>query len=370
MAEPLYPLLPRGIRSARAENFNGLDMHYLEAGASDAPVLLLLHGFPELSFSWRKVMLPLAEAGFRVIAPDQRGYGHTTGWDGDFDGDVGACRMINLATDAVGLLQSLGISSVAAVVGHDFGSAVAAHCALLRPDIFQRVALMSAPYDGPPKLEPASGRRDVHADLATLARPRKHYQWFYSTREADRDMLDAPQGLHDFFRAYYHMKSADWPGNRPFPLAAWSADELAKLPEYYVMDLDKGMAESVAPEMPSDAEVDACDWLSRDEMDVYASTFARTGFQCALNWYRCQTDPAQGAVMRVFSGARISIPGTFIAGAQDWGIHQKPGALDRMAAEAFADWHGTHLIDRAGHWVQQEQPEETVRLLLAFLSQE
>ena len=136
------------------------------------------------------------------------------------------------------------------------------------------------------------------------------------------------------------------------------------------MDLDKGMAESVAPEMPDRAAVDACAWLTGEEMEVYASTFARTGFQCALNWYRCQTDPRQGAVMRVFSDARIAVPGTFIAGAQDWGIHQKPGALDRMASAAFADWRGTYLIEGAGHWVQQEQPEETIRLLLQFLGQD
>lgn len=370
MSEALYPLMPDGIRSDRVDNLNGLDMHFLQAGDAGAPAVLLLHGFPELSFSWRKVMLPLAEAGYRVIAPDQRGYGHTTGWDGGYEGDVSACRMINLATDAVGLLKALCIDHVAAVVGHDFGSPVAAHCALLRPDVFQRVVLMSAPYDGPPKLESSSGGRDVHADLAALDRPRKHYQWFYSTREAEPDMLDAPQGLHEFFRAYYHMKSADWPGNRPFPLTDWTAEELAKLPDYYVMDLNKGMAESVAPEMPSEAAIDACAWLSRDEMEVYASTFARTGFQCALNWYRCQTDPAQGAVMRVFAGAQITVPGTFIAGAQDWGIQQKPGALDRMGTTAFADWRGTHLIDGAGHWVQQEQPEDTVRLIKGFLGEQ
>jgi pimeloyl-ACP methyl ester carboxylesterase len=367
MPKPLYPLLPDAVQSHRTDNLNGLDMHWLEAGDPKASVLLLLHGFPELSFSWRKIMVPLAEAGFRVIAPDQRGYGHTTGWDGDYDGDLAACRMTNLATDAVGLLQALDVGQVAAVVGHDFGSPVAAHCALLRPDIFRSVVLMSAPYDGPPSLGRPSGRGDVHADLAVLERPRKHYQWFYSTRQAEADMLDAPQGLHDFFRAYYHMKSADWPGNRPLPLEAWSAEELARLPDYYVMDLNKGMAETVAAEMPSAAHVDACAWLGRAEMEVYAATFAQTGFQCALNWYRCQTDPAQGAMMRVFSGAQITVPGTFIAGAQDWGIQQKPGALDSMATGAFADWRGTHLIEGAGHWVQQEQPDETARLIRNFL---
>ena len=91
----------------------------------------------------------------------------------------------------------------------------------------------------------------IHDELAALSPPRKHYQWYYSTRAANADMWHCPQGVHDFLRAYYHFKSADWKANKPFPLAAWSAGELAKLPRYYVMDLDKTMAETVAPEMPS-----------------------------------------------------------------------------------------------------------------------
>ncbi|WP_416897844.1 MAG: alpha/beta fold hydrolase [Minwuia sp.] len=363
----MYQPLPEGIRSARADNRNGLDIHYLEAGDADAPVLLLLHGFPELSYSWRKVMLPLAEAGYRVIAPDQRGYGFTTGWDGDYDGDLGACRMFNLATDMVGLLHALKTGPVRAVVGHDFGSPVAAHCALIRPDLFRAAVLMSAPYGGPPPLRRRVPASDIHADLAALPRPRKHYQRYYASRAAAADMLHAPQGLQAFFRAYYHVKSADWPENRPFELGGWRAAELAKMPTYYIMDRDRDMAETVAPHMPSDEEVEACRWLPGEEMAVYARAFRQTGFQCALNWYRCMTDPALSPEMRAFAGARIAVPATFIAGAQDWGIHQVPGALKAMAETATADWRGTHLIEGAGHWVQQEQPAETVRLLLDFL---
>ncbi|PJK27778.1 alpha/beta fold hydrolase [Minwuia thermotolerans] len=361
-------LLPSGVRTGRVDNLNGLEMFYLEAGSPDAPVLLLLHGFPELGFSWRKVMTPLAAAGYRVIAPDQRGYGRTTGWNPGFEDPERACRMLNLATDALGLLKALDIREAAAVVGHDFGSPVAAHCALIRPDIFRRAALMSAPFGGPPPLEARRGSGDIHADLAALPRPRKHYQWYYVTPEADRDMLDAPQGLHDFLRAYYHAKSGDWPGNRPRELAAWSADELAKLPAYYVMDRDAGMAETVAPDMPTPEEIAACGWLTDAELAVYVEAFRRTGFQCALNWYRNMTDPAYLADMRVFAGRRLDVPACFIAGARDWGIHQRPGALQAMAERACADWRGTTLIDGAGHWVQQERPEAVVGALLDFLA--
>ena len=122
--------LPAGIRSRFVDGINGLRMHILEAGfeARGRPLVLLLHGFPELAYSWRKVMLPLASAGCHVVAPDQRGYGRTTGWDGDYDGDLASFRMLNIVRDALGLVAALGYRSVAAVVGHDFGSPVAAHC--------------------------------------------------------------------------------------------------------------------------------------------------------------------------------------------------------------------------------------------------
>src|SRR5436853_888253 len=118
--------LPPGIRSRFVDGINGLRMHVLEAGDRGRPCVLLLHGFPELAYSWRKAMLPLASAGFHVVAPDQRGYGRTTGWDPDYDGDLGSFRLLNLARDALGLVSALGKHSVASVVGHGFRSPVAA----------------------------------------------------------------------------------------------------------------------------------------------------------------------------------------------------------------------------------------------------
>jgi pimeloyl-ACP methyl ester carboxylesterase len=248
------------------------------------------------------------------------------------------------------------------VVGHDFCASVAAWCALLRPDIFRSVALMSAPFAGVPAIGAAAGP-DIHAALAALARPRKHYQWYYSGREANEEMWRARQGLAAFLRGYYHMKSADWPGNKPFPLAGWTADELAKLPAYYIMDRDRGMAATVAGEAPAGD----CPWLTDAELAVYAGEYARTGFQGGLNWYRCRTDPRFLPEREVFGGRAIEAPSCFIAGAADWGIHQAPGALARMQAEACARMLMCHLVEGAGHWVQQEQPAEVVRLLLEFL---
>ena len=371
--------LAPGIRSRFVPGINGLTMHLLEAGFEEKsrPCVLLLHGFPELAYSWRKVMLPIAGAGFHVIAPDQRGYGRTTGWDGDYDGDVGSFRFLNLVRDALGLVSALGYRSVATIVGHDFGSPVAAWCALLRPDVFRSVVLMSAPFPGPPALpfdtandSPQTGAGTsaaaIHEELAALQRPRKHYQWYYSTREANLDMWSCPQGVHAFLRAYYHHKSADWKSNRPFPLESWSAAELAKLPTYYIMDLGKGMAQTVAPEMPTEAQIAACKWLPEDELRVYSEEYASNGFQGGLQWYRCATSSQTIAELQTFSGRTIDVPSCFIAGKSDWGIYQRPGDFEKMQNSACTRMQGCHLVEGAGHWVQQEQPDRVSELLVQF----
>jgi pimeloyl-ACP methyl ester carboxylesterase len=371
--------LPTAIRSRYVEDINGLRMHVLEAGfeTRGRPCVLLLHGFPELAFSWRKVMPALAQAGYHVIAPDQRGYGRTTGWDASYDGDLAPFRLINLVRDALGLVSAFGHASVDAVVGHDFGSPVAAWCALVRPDVFRAVVMMSAPFGGPPPLPfdtsdaPAKPKpKDpVHRELAALPRPRKHYQWYYSTREANGDMTQAPQGVHDFLRAYYHHKSADWKNNQPYPLAGWTASELAKLPTYYVMDLGKTMPETVAEEMPDTAAIAANAWLPERELAFYSAEYRRTGFQGGLQWYRCGTSGAFNSELQTWSGRGIDVPSCFISGKQDWGTYQRPGVFEAMQTSACAAMTGCHLVDGAGHWVQQEQPEQVTRLLLQFVAQ-
>jgi pimeloyl-ACP methyl ester carboxylesterase len=357
-------VLPEGVRARILPGVNGLDIHILEAGDPAQPCLLLLHGFPELAYSWRKVLGPLAALGYHVVAPDQRGYGRTTGWDGRYEADLAPFRLFNLVRDVLGLLHALGRGHVDAVVGHDFGAPVAAWCALLRPDVFRKVALMSAPFAGPPAIGRAAPARDVHADLLALARPRKHYQWHYSTPEANDDMWHAKQGLPAFLRAYYHHKSADWPGNRPDRLGGWDAASLAQLPTYYVMDAGLGMAATVAQEMPDFAAA----WLTAAELAVYANEYGRTGFQGGLQWYRCRTTGRFEAELELFSGRSISVPACFIAGASDWGIQQSPGALEAMQTQGCADFRFCELIEGAGHWVQQEQPAAVVAALTRFLA--
>jgi pimeloyl-ACP methyl ester carboxylesterase len=363
--------LPRGIRARFLDGINGLRIHLLEAGDPAHPCVLLLHGFPELAYSWRKVMLPLAEAGFHVVAPDQRGYGRTTGWDDAYDTDLAPFRMLNLVRDAMGVLAALGHGHARCVVGHDFGSPLAAWCAIVRPDLFRSAVLMSAPFPGPPVLPEATPGLapppDIHAALASLPRPRKHYQWYYSGREANANMHRARQGLASFLRAYYHVKSADWPGNTPYRLAGWTAEALSELPTYYIMDAGVGMAETVAPFMPTADQVAACRWLPEEELAVYAAEYGRTGFQGGLDWYRCATGGQFAAEAQLFAGRTIDVPAMFAAGAADWGIYQVPGALERLRDTVMTRSAGVHLIPGAGHWVQQEQPEAVSRLLLRFL---
>ena len=278
--------------------------------------------------------------------------------------------MLNLVRNTLGLIWALGYRQTA-VVGHDFGSFLAGWCALVRPDVFRCVALMGAPFAGPPPLPlapaVAASSRSIHDELAALPRPRKHYQWYYSTRAANDNMWHCPQGVHAFLRAYYHVK-ADWKPNRPFPLKAWSAAELAKLPTYYVMDLDKGMAETMAPAMPSAAQIAACRWLPESQLRVY-SAIRPDGIPGRL---AVVSLPDQRPVHRRAANllrTHDRRPLLFIAGKSDWGIYQKPGDIDRMRNTLCTRMRGCHLIDGAGHWVQQEQPEEVNRLLVPFLQQ-
>ena len=370
-------VLPAGVRARFVERVNGLKVHILEAGHDKPgrPCLLLLHGFPEIAYSWRKIMVPLAEAGFHVVAPDQRGYGRTTGWSANYDDDLSPFRILNAVRDALGLVAALGYRETAAVVGHDFGASVAAWCALVRPDIFRSLALMSAPFAGPPDLPFATDGKvpepppspTIHEALAALPRPRKHYQWWYSTRPANAAMWHCKQGVHDFLRAYFHHKSADWKANQPHELAGWTATELAKMPTYYVMDLADDMAAGVAKEMPSPAEIAACRWLPDRELAVYAGEYQRNGFQGGLNWYRSRTSGAFESELQLFSGRTIDVPSIFISGKSDWGVYQRPGAVQRMKGTACTGMTGVHLLDGAGHWVQQEQAAKVTELLLEFL---
>lgn len=394
--EPPLPLPPQ--ITSRYVSTSDLTFHILEAGYTpdrDRPLLVLLHGFPELAFSWRKVIPPLAAAGFYVIAPDQRGFGRTQGWDTrDFDTvDLSSFSPTTLVRDVVLLVHALGYRSVRCVAGHDFGAVSAAMCALTRPDFFHSVLLLSHPFPGSPVVpfntannhgekssSPHSGvgrsgataPDDIHADLAALGR--KHYKWYYSTASANADMVAPPQeGLARFLRGYFHVKSGSWTRNAPHPLQAWTAAELAKMPYYYIMPRDANMPEAVRLDMKQETEtaiLASHAWLPDSDLAVYAAEFGRTGFQGGLNWYRVRT-AAGGKYMRdvdMFAGKKIEVPCAFVSGKMDWGIYQEPGVLEKMIdGTVCSDFRILRLIDGAGHWVPQENPKEVVRAILELV---
>lgn len=392
--------LPRGVTSNYVETAD-LTYHTLEAGydsSRNKPLILCLHGFPELAYSWRKIMPLLAARGFYVVAYDQRGYGRTTGWDTrPFDEvDLSTFSFTRLVTDAVRLVSALGYTEVKCLLGHDFGGLGASMCALMRPDMFKRcllflvssnspvltlrsVILMSHPFKGSPSLpfntahssaEPTSPSKDIHAQLANLPEPRKHYKWYYSTAPAASEM-DLPfDELHTFLRDYFHLKSADWAGNKPHALKEWSASELAKLPYYYMMPLHSSMQKAVSMSMEGENEDTvkekmAC-WLPDRDLNVYVQEFTRTGFQGGLNWYRVTTAKDGLKDVELFAGKKIEVPCLFIAGCKDWGTYQEPGVIEGMGKQCV-DFKGVKLIDGAGHWVQQEQPATVVEQVLAFV---
>ncbi|OQD73499.1 hypothetical protein PENDEC_c015G03971 [Penicillium decumbens] len=386
-ASPSHLPLPEGI-SSRLVPTPELTFHILESGttaARDRPLVILLHGFPEIAYSWRRVLPQLAAAGFYAVAPDQRGFGRTVGWDTRAyeDVDLHSFSMTNLVRDVVILVHALGYRSVRCVVGHDCGAMTAASCALMRPDFFESVVLMSHPFNGSPTLPfntanegsveeqvaARGGGSGIHDALAKLGR--KHYKWYYSTPQAGPDMSLSLEDLQRFLRGYFHLKSGSWPGNNPRPLSGWTAEELVQMPGYYIMPLDATMPQAVERDMADEPTkgMSSHSWLPENELAVYADEYARTGFQGGLNWYRVGTAP-DGRFNKgydVFAGKKIEPPCAFVSGKLDWGIYQEPGALDKMSSGAVcSDFRILRLLDGVGHWVPQEAPNEVAQTIIAL----
>ena len=367
--------LPKGIKSKVINDINGLDIHYLESGENkeNSELIVLLHGFPELSFSWRKILPVLSDNGYHVVAPDQRGFGSTIGADLTFTDNLSDFSNINLATDIYLFIKRLGYKKVKCIVGHDSGVGPASWLALIRPDIFSNLVIMSGPFTGPPN--PITISEDAYIpdtdkmdyDLDKLSIPRKHYQSYYRTKLANKDMMESKQGLRSFIRAYYHYKSADWKDNKPFELTSWTSQELSKMPTYYIMNKSMNMAETVNEYMPTDDEINNCKWLDENEIDVYEKEYNKTSFQGGLNWYRAGVDYKNLQKLSLYCGKTIDIPSLFISGKNDWGTYQRPGAINKMSS-TMTRFQGVSLVENAGHWVQQENPEKVSKIILELVN--
>lgn len=388
----LPPLpLPQGVQSHYVRSpANDLTYHVLTAGRRGDPLVLLLHGFPETSFCWRLVMMPIARKGYYVVAPDTRGSGRTTTERNtaytEAGDEVVQYQMTAAVRDSVVLVAALGYARVHCLVGHDSGAVLAAWLAVARPDMVRRLVVASHPYSGMPRLpenlvfdeEPSEQQqhqqgRDVHADLLALESPRKHYKWYYSGPDAATDMScgSSEEDLVDFLRGYYYLKSASWKGNTTHPLTGWTAPELAKMPFYYVMPADCGMREAVRRQLGGDDDAADCGaWMPAADLAAFAGEWRRTGFQGALHRYRVGTGPAAWRRDQVvFSGARLAMPTVTVLGRADWGSYQEPGVLP-TTGERCEDYRGERWIEGAGHWMQQERPEEFVGHVLEMCAVE
>ncbi|CAF1306887.1 unnamed protein product [Adineta ricciae] len=362
--------LPAGVKSRFIDNVNGLRMHILEAGDDhNRPLVILLHGFPELAYTWRKVLIPLANQGYHVIAPDQRGCGRTITIDRNSDDDFTSFSMLNSCQDIITLLHRLNISKVKSIIGRDLGAPIAANLALIRPDIFESLIMTSAPYLGPPSIDTPSKAPVIEA-LKQLGK--KHYRWYFSSVEqANLDMLNAEQGLKEFFRGYLYLKGAQHPQNKNiFQLKELTAVELCKLPEYYIMPLDRTMPQIVLSNIPDTAilQQEMSSWLTEDELQVYTDEYQRSSFKGGLQYYKCFASDYDQNQLKVFSGMKIKCPAMFISGANDWGMQLEPDFMKKMGAKTvYEDWRGFQLIDNSGHWLSEEQPEELTKTILRFL---
>lgn len=361
-----------------------LNFHILTSGHPGQPLLLFCHGYPELAYSWRKVLPPIASQGYYCVAMDQRGYGRTTGWEGEnnkgktFEGtDLSQYTMTNLVRDLVCLVYKLGYKEVKCIIGHDFGAVSSAMAALMRPAIFKSTVQMSHPHHAPPcppfgDEQPAQ-KLDIQSALANLNPPRKHYKYYNSTPHAAAAWDTPPQGLETYLRGYFHLKSANWAGNAsPHPLKAWTAENLAQMPEYYIMQHSHTFPQCVEANMRGEDEHATESWLPAESLAVYVQEWSRTGFQGALNWYRAQTasTPQSAKDMLLFAGKRIEVPCAFISGKQDWGNYQQPGALEGYEDAGIVRegcFRGKTMVEGAGHWVQQEQSGKVVEALGKFL---
>lgn len=303
-------------------------IHLVEQGTG--PLVLLLHGFPESWYSWRHQLPVLAAAGYRAAAIDVRGYGRSSKPD-----SVSAYRMLDLVQDNVAVVQALG-ERTAVVVGHDWGSTIAANSALARPDVFHAVALLSVPY------APRGGPRPSEL----FARMGGDEEFYVSRfQEPGRAEDEIEPDVRGWLAGFYAALSAD---TMPAPQA----------PDPHFATRGGTLCERFpAGRLPS--------WLSEDDLDVYAGEFERTGMGGALNRYRNMDRDWED--LAGFDGAPITQPSLFIGGAED--------ASTRWLAEAIAAFPTTlpglrssHILDGCGHWVQQERPDEVGQLLTGWLA--
>lgn len=306
----------------RTVEHDGITLHVAEAGPPDGPVVLLLHGFPECWYSWRHQLRALSAAGFRVLAPDGRGYGRS-----DAPAAVEEYTVLHLVGDAVAVLDDAGAER-AVVVGHDWGAPVAWHTALLRPDRVAGVVGLSVPHL--PRTTSAPTPR-----LAQRYGPHFYQLYFQRPGAADAELAADP-------RASFRRVLTGMPGGPGLDVPPGS-----------------GFLDALRdrPALPA--------WLTEDDLDVFVAEYARNGFTGGLNRYR--NLDRNWALTAAWHGAPIRVPALFVAGERDMVIGGAPAdALAATLRRSCSDLRGVRLLPGCGHWTQQERPDEVSEEIRAF----
>ena len=305
---------------------NGIRMHYVEQGAG--PLVVMCHGWPESWYSYRHQIPALAAAGFRVVAPDQRGYGQT-----DKPEPIEAYNILNLVGDIVGLVNSVG-ADTASIVGHDWGAPVAWHCSLLRPDIFHAIALLSVPYLPRGATHPAQA-------MQAIAGEENFYQlYFQEPGRAEAELEADPR--------------------RAMAMLLYSLSGDARPEEQWKFRFPKSMKFIDTGVVPKQLPP----WLSEADLDFFAGEVKRAGFRGGLNWYR--NTERNWELTPFLDGAKLRQPALFLAGSEDCVGKMLPGRF-QMAGAFTPNLKKQMIIPGAGHWIQQERPAEVNQLLIEFL---
>ncbi|MDF3288656.1 alpha/beta fold hydrolase [Streptomyces silvisoli] len=312
----------------RSVNVNGIRLHIAEEG--EGPLVVLLHGFPECWYSWRHQFAPLAAAGYRVVAPDQRGYGRS-----DRPEEIEAYTILHLVGDVIGLIHALGEES-AVVVGHDWGAPVAWHTALLRPDVVSAVAGLSVPPQPRGPVPPLRAMRERFDGQF-------YWNYFETPGVADAELAAAPRTT---FRRTLYGACGDNPHNNP--------------PAQPLIQPGGGFLDRVkAPEkLPS--------WITEEDIDVFVAEYGEAGFTGGLNWYR--NLDRNWELTAAWQGAAVQPPALYITGDRDL-VYRFPGMEDLLPAlpNLHPNLREPIILEGCGHWTQQERPQEVNAALLEFL---
>ena len=310
----------------RTVEANGIRIRLAEQG--EGPLVLLCHGFPETSWSWRKQMGPLAEAGFHAVAPDMRGYGGTERPEA-----IDQYTIFHLVGDMVGVLDALG-EAQAVIVGHDWGAPVAWNAAMMRPDRFRAVAGLSVPYRPRGKARP------------TDAMPRTPEAMFYQLYFQAPGVAEAELG-HDVARTLRTV------------LTGGFAAEAGAAP---------GMVPAVGGFLDGMRAPDTLPpWLTEADLAAFVESFRASGFAGGLNWYR--NIDRNWELLAPYVGAQVTVPALYIAGDRDL-VVRFPGMMKAIEGlkRDVPDLRETLLLPGCGHLTQQERPEEVNAALIGFLA--